>query len=189
MVLGAGESRADVMLRAPAPMEATPEGERARPLRVPRMEMTLETGPKANRVTIRTAAGDQVVDVPANDRRTVVVEMGPGLPYKPYPENPTNYVYAHLDRQHGRLHPAVRDRRPRQPLPRRQRADDAALRVGGRRVRIAVVTSSPPFVEGGHLVIARELVRACRRPATTPTWSSRRRTASDGRAPPISPPG
>jgi glycosyltransferase involved in cell wall biosynthesis len=28
--------------------------------------------------------------------------------------------------------------------------------------RILVVTSSPPFVEGGHLVIARELVRACR---------------------------
>ena len=28
--------------------------------------------------------------------------------------------------------------------------------------RVAVVTSSPPFVEGGHLVIARELVRACR---------------------------
>lgn len=29
-------------------------------------------------------------------------------------------------------------------------------------MRILVVTSSPPFVEGGHLVIARELVRACR---------------------------
>lgn len=28
--------------------------------------------------------------------------------------------------------------------------------------RILVVTSSPPLVEGGHLVIARELVRACR---------------------------
>ena len=56
--------------------------------------MTLETGPKANHVTIRTAAGTQAVDVPANDRRTVVVEMGPGLPYKPYSENPTNYVYA-----------------------------------------------------------------------------------------------
>jgi glycosyltransferase involved in cell wall biosynthesis len=28
--------------------------------------------------------------------------------------------------------------------------------------RVAVVTSSPLFVEGGHLVIARELVRACR---------------------------
>jgi len=29
-------------------------------------------------------------------------------------------------------------------------------------VRIAVVTSSPPFAEGGHLVMARELVRALR---------------------------
>ncbi|MGE0362147.1 MAG: glycosyltransferase family 4 protein [Vicinamibacterales bacterium] len=29
-------------------------------------------------------------------------------------------------------------------------------------MRIVVVTSSPPFVEGGHLVIARELVAACR---------------------------
>jgi glycosyltransferase involved in cell wall biosynthesis len=28
--------------------------------------------------------------------------------------------------------------------------------------RVVVVTSSPPFVDGGHLVIARELVRACR---------------------------
>lgn len=29
-------------------------------------------------------------------------------------------------------------------------------------MRVLVVTSSPPFVEGGHLVIGRELVRACR---------------------------
>lgn len=29
-------------------------------------------------------------------------------------------------------------------------------------MRVAVVTSSPPLVDGGHLVIARELVRACR---------------------------
>ncbi|MFN7978929.1 MAG: glycosyltransferase [Vicinamibacterales bacterium] len=29
-------------------------------------------------------------------------------------------------------------------------------------MRVLVVTSSPPYVEGGHLVIARELVRACR---------------------------
>jgi hypothetical protein len=82
------------MLRAPAPMTTTAEGERAQALRVPRMEIMLETGPKANRVTVRTAAVTQVVDVPANDRRTIVVPMGEGLPYKPYPENPTNYVYA-----------------------------------------------------------------------------------------------
>jgi hypothetical protein len=89
-----GESRADIMLRAPAPVETVGEVSRARALRVPRMEITLETGPKANRVRIRTAAAVQDVEIPANDRRTVVVDMGPGLPYKPYPENPTNYVYA-----------------------------------------------------------------------------------------------
>ncbi len=89
-----GESRADIMLRAPAPIEAGPNGEQPRALRVPRMEFMLETGPKANRVTIRTAAVTQTIDVPANDRRTVVLAMGEGLPYKPYPANPTNYVYA-----------------------------------------------------------------------------------------------
>ena len=89
-----GESRADIMLRAPAPMESTSEGERARPLRVPRMEIRLETGPKPSHVTVRTGAVTQAIDVPANDARTLVVPMGEGLPYKPYPENPTNYVYA-----------------------------------------------------------------------------------------------
>lgn len=89
-----GESRADLMLRAPAPMEAAAEGERPRPLRVPQMEIQLETGPKPSRITVRTAAGTAVVDVPANDMRSVLVAMGDGLPYKPYPANPTNYVYA-----------------------------------------------------------------------------------------------
>lgn len=89
-----GESRADIMLRAPAPVVAAPEGERAQALRVPQMEISLESGPRPNRVTVRTAAVTQVVEVPANDRRTIVVPMGDGLPYKPYPENPTNYVYA-----------------------------------------------------------------------------------------------
>ena len=89
-----GESRADVMLRAPAPLESGPNGPQARVLRVPRMEIMLETGPKPNRVTIRTGAVTQVIDVPANDRRTVILPMAEGLPYKPYPENPTNYVYA-----------------------------------------------------------------------------------------------
>ncbi len=89
-----GESRADVMLRAPAPIQTGPGGDQARALRVPRMEITLETGPKPNRVTIRTGAVVQVVEVPAHDRRTVILPMGEGLPYKPYPENPTNFVYA-----------------------------------------------------------------------------------------------
>ncbi len=89
-----GESRADVMLRAPAPIETGPGGDLPHALRVPRMEIMLETGPKPNRVTIRTGAVEQVIEVPANDRRTVILPMGEGLPYKPYPENPTNFVYA-----------------------------------------------------------------------------------------------
>lgn len=88
-----GESRADVMLRAPAPLETTPDGERPRALTVPRLEVRLEAGPRPNRVTVTTGAVTQVVDVPANDARTIVVPMGEGLPYKPFPENPTNYVY------------------------------------------------------------------------------------------------
>ncbi len=89
-----GESRADIMLRAPAPLEVAPTGGEPRSLQVPRMEVMLETGPAPNRVTIRTGAVEQVVEIPANDRRTVVLPMGEGLPYKPYPNNPTNYVYA-----------------------------------------------------------------------------------------------
>ena len=35
--------------------------------------------------------------------------------------------------------------------------------------RVLVVTSSPPFVEGGHLVIARSLVGALREAGTRPS--------------------
>ena len=56
-----------------------------------------------------------------------------------------------------------------QPLPRRSRQADA-----GRMSRIAVVTSSPPLVEGGHLVIARVARRgAPRGRALAPRSSSR----------------
>ena len=89
-----GESRADILLRAPAPLESSAAGEQPHPLRVPRMEIMLETGPKPNHVTIRTGAVAQEIDIPANDRRTIILPMGEGLPYKPYPANPTNYVYA-----------------------------------------------------------------------------------------------
>ena len=45
----------------------------------------------------------------------------------------------------------------RRALPRRLRAARAPVRV---MATIIVATSSPPFAEGGHLVMARELVRA-----------------------------
>ena len=82
-----GESRADVVLRAPV------DAVSGRPMGMPRIEVQLETGPKPNRVSIETPAGTRAVDMPAGTRQSVVVDMGPGLPYRPDPRYPTNYVY------------------------------------------------------------------------------------------------
>jgi hypothetical protein len=83
-----GESRADVLLRAPV------DAASGRPLRMPRLEVQLETGPKANRIAIQTAGETRTVEMAAGTRQSVVVEMGPGVPYRPDPRFPTNYVYA-----------------------------------------------------------------------------------------------
>jgi hypothetical protein len=64
-----------------------------RPLRLPRLEVVLEGGALPNRVTIDTGAETAIVELPQNDSRTVTVAMPPGLPYKAFPELPTNYVY------------------------------------------------------------------------------------------------
>jgi hypothetical protein len=88
-----GEQRADVMLRAPAVTEIRGEEEVVRPLQVPRLEVELESGPVPNRVTVKSGAETQVVDLPAGDARTITIAMGSGLPYKAFPELPTNYVY------------------------------------------------------------------------------------------------
>jgi hypothetical protein len=88
-----GESRAEVMLRAPIVMELRGGQEVARPLRAPRIEVQLETGPVANRVTIDTGADEQVVEIPPHDRRSVIVRMPEGLPYRRDPWLPTNYIY------------------------------------------------------------------------------------------------
>ncbi len=89
-----GESRADLMLRAPVVTDTSQSTSAVRPLKIPRVQVTLETGPVPTRVRVRTAIDDQSVDIPVSSQATVVVEMGAGLPYKPYPDNPTNYVYA-----------------------------------------------------------------------------------------------
>lgn len=88
-----GASRADLLLRAPVTTETRDGATVARPLRVAAMEVDLETGPVANRVTIRTAAGTRVVEIPASSRQRVTVDMGRGLPYRPNPAYPTNFVY------------------------------------------------------------------------------------------------
>jgi hypothetical protein len=88
-----GESRAELMLRAPAVLEATPAGERYRSLRIRRIEVQLETGDEPNRVTVDAGSGAHVVEIPAHDRRSVTIELPDGVPYHLDPQFPMNYVY------------------------------------------------------------------------------------------------
>jgi hypothetical protein len=90
-----GESRADVLLRAPVLEERGPNGEIfERPQRLKSAEFELETGPVANRVTIKTGSETQTVDVPASNKRSVTLTFPPGVPYKPMPNLSTNYIYS-----------------------------------------------------------------------------------------------
>lgn len=89
-----GESRADLMLRAPVVTDASLGQNAARPLRLPRVELRLESGPVPTTVRARSAIDDKSVTIPASSQATIVLEMGGGLPYKKDPESPTNYVYA-----------------------------------------------------------------------------------------------
>jgi hypothetical protein len=70
-----------------------PEGDTVRPLMLRRAVLELETGPVADRVTITTGADKQVVDLPPNNKREVTVSFPAGMPYKPMPDLPTNYLY------------------------------------------------------------------------------------------------
>jgi hypothetical protein len=88
-----GRSRAELVLRAPVVTEVGPTGEVARSLRIRQVEVHLETGDEANRVTVDAGTGRQVVDIPPHDRRTISVAMPTGVPYHVDPQFPMNYVY------------------------------------------------------------------------------------------------
>ena len=45
-------------------------------------------------MTVATGWETRVIDMPAGSSQTFVVEMPPGLPYRPDPQFPTNYVYS-----------------------------------------------------------------------------------------------
>jgi hypothetical protein len=81
------------MLRAPSVTEITEGGDLPRSLRIRQVEVQLETGAEANRVTVDAGTGAQVVEIPAHDRRSIVVPMPRGVPYHLDPQFPMNYVY------------------------------------------------------------------------------------------------
>ena len=113
-------------------------------------------------MVISTGGERRVVDMAPSSQQTIELAMPHGMPYKYDPRFPTNYVYIVTHLLVDRLRADVRERRERQPLPWRDGPADSHLRRRPVVATICVVTSSPPFAEGGHLVMARELVRALR---------------------------
>jgi hypothetical protein len=89
-----GASRAEFLLRAPVVTEMTDSGEVLRSLRIRQLEVQLETGGVANRVTVKTGAETQVAEIPAHDARTISLDMPSGVPYHVDPQFPMNYVYS-----------------------------------------------------------------------------------------------
>ena len=55
--------------------------------------MTLETGPRPNRITIDTGTEERVIDMAPSSQQTFELEMTHGVPYKFDPRFPTNYIY------------------------------------------------------------------------------------------------
>jgi hypothetical protein len=88
-----GESSADVLLRAPIDIETAAETPANRSLRISRLAVELQTGPKPNRVTISTGAETRVVDMAAGSQERFDLTMPSGVPYRPDPRFPTNYIY------------------------------------------------------------------------------------------------
>jgi hypothetical protein len=89
-----GRSRAEFMLRSPVVTAISPDGREVhRSQRILRLDVQLETGAEANRVTVDAGTGKHTVDVPANDSRTITVTMPAGVPYHVDPQFPMNFVY------------------------------------------------------------------------------------------------
>ncbi|MFA5907452.1 MAG: hypothetical protein WC815_01615 [Vicinamibacterales bacterium] len=90
-----GESSADILLRAPIAPETQAAGvQEARSLRIEKLTVILESGPRPNRVTIDTGTGRRTVDMAASSQQVLEVDMPRGVPYKYHPDFPTNYVYS-----------------------------------------------------------------------------------------------
>lgn len=85
-----GRSRADLILRSPARLR--PDGGYDS-LKVRRVNIELRAGPVATEVDIKSRAQSVHVSIAAGATKWATVTLGDGLPYRPVPGQPTNYVY------------------------------------------------------------------------------------------------
>lgn len=84
-----GESRADVILRAPAQPQA--DGS-ATPLRIRHLSLEVTNGSAPNAVVVSSGWTRQSFELQPGESRTVDLPLGAGIPYKPR-RYPTNYIY------------------------------------------------------------------------------------------------
>jgi hypothetical protein len=85
-----GDSRAEFILRAPARPREDGVWES---LRVRHFNVEIRSGDVPNRVVVRTRGDRREVEMAAQDLQVVSVRPSRGLPYRPVPGHPTNYVY------------------------------------------------------------------------------------------------
>jgi hypothetical protein len=85
-----GQSRADLILRAPVRQREDGSYE---PLRIKHVILELRAGDVATEVTVKSASRTSRASLAANASGGITTRLGDGLPYKPFPDLPTNYVY------------------------------------------------------------------------------------------------
>ena len=84
-----GQSRADVILRAPVSVDAQNQ---ATSLRLRRLALEIANGPKPNRVVVSAGWRRTTIDLAPGEVRQVDFKPAGGVPYKPS-VYPTNYIY------------------------------------------------------------------------------------------------
>jgi hypothetical protein len=91
-----GESRTELLLRGPAmPVDPTLPREQwtFESKQIDHLSVQVKAGDVANRITVRTGAASSSVDLGPGETATLTVKLPAGLPYRPFPDLPTSYVY------------------------------------------------------------------------------------------------
>jgi hypothetical protein len=85
-----GESRAELLLRAPA----VPRGDDAfESKRIRHVTVEVRSGDTGNRVIVKTDVDSSRADLPPQGSATLTLRVGNGVPYRAHPGQPTSYVY------------------------------------------------------------------------------------------------
>ena len=85
-----GESTAEIALRAPVRVKEDGSYES---LRLKHIVVEVRSGDVANEVVVKSATNRSQARLEPQSTSTLTVRVGGGLPYKPVPGLPTNYVY------------------------------------------------------------------------------------------------